>query len=114
MNPTAENPPLLLSTAQKRELRKIARSSESQNPKRVLRALALLHLHEGRTVAEVASTILMCEKTVRNLRRAFRERGLDTLGSCPDPGNRSSLRKSMLPSWPFSSAPILVLPAPTA
>ena len=79
MNPTAENRSPLLSTDKKRELRKIARSNKSQNPKRVLRALVLLHLHEGRTVEEIAPMFFLCEKTVRNLRRAFRERGLEAL-----------------------------------
>ena len=85
MNPTAENPSPLLSTDQERELRKIARAGGGQNPKRVLRALVLLHLHEGRTVAEVAPMFFLCEKTVRNLRKAFRERGLEALDRKPQP-----------------------------
>ena len=43
----------------------------------VLRALALCHLHEGKTVSEVAANIRLTPKAVREIGRRYEDSGLD-------------------------------------
>ncbi|MGH8459716.1 MAG: helix-turn-helix domain-containing protein, partial [Nevskiales bacterium] len=43
----------------------------------VLRALALLQLHEGKTVSEVAANVRLTPKAVREIGRRYEEGGLD-------------------------------------
>ena len=43
----------------------------------VLRALALEHLHEGKSVSEVASVVRLTPKAVREIGRRYEDAGLD-------------------------------------
>jgi transposase len=53
----------------------------------VLRALALSHLHEGRTVSEVASIVRLTPKAVREIGRRYEVDGLEhALYDNPRPG----------------------------
>ena len=43
----------------------------------VLRALALMQLHEGKTASEVAANVRLTPKAVREIGRRYEEEGLD-------------------------------------
>jgi putative transposase len=43
----------------------------------VLRALALCHLHDGKSVVEVASTVRLTSKAVREIGRRYEDAGLE-------------------------------------
>ena len=53
----------------------------------VLRALALIQLHDGKAVAEVASNVRLTSKAVREIGRRYEEQGLErALHGKPHPG----------------------------
>jgi len=53
----------------------------------VLRALALRHLHDGKSTGEVASMVLLTPKAVRQIGRRYENAGLEpTLYDKPRPG----------------------------
>jgi transposase len=53
----------------------------------VLRALALSHLHDGKGTGEVAATVRLTPKAVRQIGRRYEDAGLDTaLYDKPRPG----------------------------
>ena len=72
----------LLTPEQEEKLREVAQSRSETN-QRGRRALMLLRLHGGRTQVEVAEWFEVAERTVRNLVRDFRERGLEALDLRP-------------------------------
>jgi putative transposase len=70
-------------------------SGGMQSVRTVLRALALSHLHDGKTAWEVASIVRLTPKAVREIGRRYEDSGLEqALYDRPRPGAATVLKDS--------------------